>query len=507
MRKKLPRYLRILFAAFSFCISLLSFTFLGKYLASWPALQLGPNLAKFFSAFGIGAALILFALFFLTFVFGRFYCAVLCPFGILQDLIRFFIPKKIEKKNERVGNYPKARYLIAIFVFGAMIGGYSLIFGLLDPWSNFGRMASSLFNPLFIGIYNQIFPFDGLFQPITDSLWILFGALTPFFILLFLLIWKRRIFCTAICPVGTLLGLLGKGGLFTLGINSEKCVRCKRCVKKCPAGCIEIGSEKILDFERCLLCMDCMALCPEGAIEYGFSKKNLLKESETDSSRRKFLALGGLFALGGLGTGLYASDFRQSLKEGESPDLICPPGAGSPERFLSRCTDCNLCIPVCEGHVLKPAGIKSKVVHLSFEEGVCEFNCKRCTEVCPTGALFPMKLREKQRLRIAMAEVKLPICVVITEGTDCGACSEVCPTGALVMEEEASGRRIPVLYPDFCIGCGSCEHACPVRPERAVLVHAIPLQVEAEDPKKRLGREVLEDKSGERVIRTDEWLF
>lgn len=505
--RRLPRYVRILLGVFSLSASLVCFTFLAKYLVFWPGLQAGPNLVNFFLSFSLSAAILLLALLVLTFVFGRFYCAVLCPFGILQDFIRFLVPRKFQNKKGNVGNYPKLRYLITLFVFGFMAGGFSLVFGILDPYSNFGRMASSLFNPLFITIYNQVFPYDGLAQPISNSGWIFFGAILPLILLLVLLIWKRRIFCTAICPVGTLLGLFSKKGLLKLKILPEKCVSCMRCVRKCPAGCIEIKEEKSLDFERCLLCMNCMAFCPEKAISYGLSMKKARKDSTVDSSRRKLVLGGGILAVTGFGTGLYASDFRQSWKGSAAPSMISPPGAGSPQRFLSWCTDCNLCIPVCEGHVLKPASLSIPVVHLDFEDGVCEFNCKRCLDVCPTGALMPMKLREKQLLRIGMAELTLPLCVVISEETDCGACSEVCPTGALSMEEDVSGKRIPVLDPDFCIGCGSCEFACPVRPIRAVLVHPVSLQVVADDPKVRLGKEILEGSKGEKIIQTDEWLF
>ncbi|MNC92690.1 2-oxoglutarate-acceptor oxidoreductase subunit OorD [compost metagenome] len=32
--------------------------------------------------------------------------------------------------------------------------------------------------------------------------------------------------------------------------------------------------------------------------------------------------------------------------------------------------------------------------------------------------------------------------------------------------------RVPKVNEDLCIGCGACEYACPVRPERAITVAA-----------------------------------
>jgi NAD-dependent dihydropyrimidine dehydrogenase PreA subunit len=30
--------------------------------------------------------------------------------------------------------------------------------------------------------------------------------------------------------------------------------------------------------------------------------------------------------------------------------------------------------------------------------------------------------------------------------------------------------KIPEMKPDYCIGCGGCEHACPTKPYKAIFV-------------------------------------
>jgi len=38
--------------------------------------------------------------------------------------------------------------------------------------------------------------------------------------------------------------------------------------------------------------------------------------------------------------------------------------------------------------------------------------------------------------------------------------------------EPHAALAVPVVREDLCIGCGYCEHHCPVRPERAIVVTA-----------------------------------
>jgi ferredoxin len=478
-------------SALSFVLSLASFAYFGERLSGWLSLQAGPNIAHLFSAFGVSSLAILVVIFLLTFVFGRFYCAVLCPLGILQSLIEFFVPARI-RRTRRPGNYPRVRYLVAVFVFAMLVGGSAFAFSLLDPYSHFGRITTALFNPLFILLYNLAVG-ENLWQPITQMGWILVGALLPFLVLIGLVLWKGRVFCTAICPVGALLGLAAKKGWFVMQINQGRCIACGNCVRSCSAGCIDLvpgnpRAPKRVDNERCLRCMTCMGVCPRDAVFFGRAQAMGRSGAAMPSpalSRRDFLLGGAAGALTlGLGRFAYGLGATES-KEALAASLICPPSAGSPQRFLSTCTNCDLCVTVCRGHVLDPATLRHPVVHLQFERGVCEYECKRCTDVCPTGALGRISLPEKQRLRIAMAELTLAMCVTVTDKTVCGACAEVCPTGALYMEEHPGDVSTPALDADACIGCGSCEYACPVRPVRAIVAKPVAIQVPADDPRPR----------------------
>jgi len=100
-----------------------------------------------------GSIGILIGLFLLTLLFGRIYCSVICPLGVLQDIIAWFSRRgKKKNKKRRWYKYTKPltilRYsLLGIFVL-SLIFGISIPILILEPYSNFGRIAVNVFRPL-----------------------------------------------------------------------------------------------------------------------------------------------------------------------------------------------------------------------------------------------------------------------------------------------------------------------------------------------------------------------
>lgn len=91
-----------------------------------------------------------------------------------------------------------------------------------------------------------------------------------------------------------------------------------------------------------------------------------------------------------------------------------------------------------------------------------------------------------------MAQFYVCRCLVRREDMDCGACTEHCPTKALYtvpyIGRDGQEHRLPKLDPTLCIGCGACEHACPVtteKPEERVRVGPCNLCEEKCEFKKR----------------------
>ena len=87
-----------------------------------------------------------------TLIFGRTYCSVICPLGVMQDIISWF-HGKTKKKNKFRFSYSPAknilRYsILAVFTI-ALLAGANSFAALLAPYSSYGRIASNLLAPVY----------------------------------------------------------------------------------------------------------------------------------------------------------------------------------------------------------------------------------------------------------------------------------------------------------------------------------------------------------------------
>lgn len=485
MKNNLLRTTRVVFACLFFLLILLYFlgfhTGLPRQMAFPVELQLIPALLSV--AVGTAVLILLF-----TLVFGRWYCSVLCPSGVLQDL--FIRLRRKKGKAKRPFSYHKPqnvlRYSVLLLSLLLLLAGSNQLLSLLDPYSNFGRFAAQLFYPVVIGLNNLLAETLTRWDNYTlYHLSIEHIALSSlliaiaFFLLLFLAsLFRGRLFCNTLCPVGALLSVFSRFSFFRVRFDKELCNSCGLCARTCKAECID-SENKQVDASRCINCFNCLKACKKGGLSYGFApfwlqEKNKSTVSEPAAeSRRSFLSVG----IGLLGSIPLLSACGRSKRLDSMPLPITPPGALDQDRFEMKCTACHLCVLKCPSKILKPAGMEYGFdyflkPHMNYEKAYCNYECVVCTEVCPNQALKPLSVEEKVTTQLGAVHFDANICVVTTDEKDCGACSEHCPTQAVKMVPYKGDLRIPQIDPSICVGCGGCECICPVRPVRAIVVLA-----------------------------------
>ncbi|MCF8359383.1 MAG: 4Fe-4S dicluster domain-containing protein [Prolixibacteraceae bacterium] len=413
----------------------------------------------------------------LALLFGRVYCSAICPLGIFQDVIgriNLFFRKKTKKKKIRY-RYRKARNIlrwsVVAMVLVSFLAGFPLLLGLIDPYSAYGRMVVSVFRPVYIAGNNFLetiftsfsnYTFYKADASIVSLFAFIVGLLTFFAIGYFA--WKHgRTYCNTVCPVGTLLGFLGKFSLFKIRIDHNVCNSCSLCETSCKAFCIDSKAQKI-DYSRCVACFNCLDSCSKNAISfsYGLPKKNKVKTEKVDEGKRRFLtaSLGSIVALPAAvaaGTGLNNADQRTP---------ITPPGSKGIEHLMDHCTSCHLCISKCPANILKPAFTEYGLAGIMmptmvFKNGFCNYDCTVCSEVCPNGAIQPLTVDEKHLTQVGKIILNLDHCIAFRDETHCGACAEHCPTQAVTMIPHKGALTIPETDQSICIGCGGCEYICP----------------------------------------------
>jgi ferredoxin len=437
------------------------------------------------------------ALIVLTLLFGRIYCSVICPLGIVQDGISRIAGKRKGRKN-RFRFSPQKSWLrygvLALFVVAA-VAGIGIFVSAFDPYAAYGRIASNIFSPLY-RLGNNLLAW---FAERADSYafysadvwikgWITLGVATVTLLAVGILAWRGgRTYCNTICPVGTFLGFLSRFSIFKLTFNTDKCTGCRLCERNCKASCIDIKTMRI-DHSRCVNCFNCVEKCKSGAIGYRplkTDKKEKLRMTENSSykgqSRRSVLSLLWLLAITKMvkAQQLHVDGGLATIEDKKIPDRktpVVPPGASGAKHMQAHCTACQLCVSACPNSVLRPSGKLTTLMQpeMSFERGYCRPECTECSQVCPAGAIKPVTQADKTAVSIGQAVWIKENCIVNTDNVPCDACERHCPTGAITRVERKPGNsssvKTPVIDKELCIGCGACEYLCPARPFSAIYV-------------------------------------
>jgi len=465
-------------------------------------------------------------IFVLTLLFGRIYCSSVCPLGILQDMAdwtakRFHRKKKYPHfKEQRILRWSIVAIVIVSFIFGIHI-----VLNILDPYSAFGRIATTLFKPAYLVMNNLIAAVGNHFNNfrfyqvdifITGLSSLLIAAVT-FAVILFLSYKYGRLYCNTICPVGTILGFIAKFSFFKIKIGGDGCNSCGLCEMKCKSSCIDAKTKEI-DYTRCVACFNCIEVCKRDALSYQFLEWSKQKPAKTesvnksyDATKRKFISASVLLGIATIqkALGRKGKDSANNIKEiftshnvaFKKNHPITPPGSVNVKRFNDSCTACQLCVSKCPSQVLQPAFFEYGMIGMmqpamSFKHGYCNYHCTVCSEICPTKAIVEISQKEKNTLQIGQVKFIKENCVVVTDGTNCGACSEHCPTQAVSMQPYKGDLNIPTIINELCVGCGGCEYICPVRPYRAIYVEGNPVHLQAKVTEEKENKKIKVDDFG-----------
>jgi NosR/NirI family transcriptional regulator, nitrous oxide reductase regulator len=139
--------------------------------------------------------------------FGRTFCAGVCPFGAMQDLVAFRPMKLGVKLNAVLGMIPYL-YLGLAILYAAT--GADFIICRYDP---------------FVGIFR----FNASFGMLVFA-----GAL------LISGIFIARPYCRFLCPYGVLLNWISRFSRRHITITPAECVQCRLCENSCPYDAIDI---------------------------------------------------------------------------------------------------------------------------------------------------------------------------------------------------------------------------------------------------------------------------
>ena len=406
-------------------------------------------------------------------LFGRVYCSVICPLGVLQDVISNISGRRKGKKNRFTSSkeIKWLRYGVWVLFVAAIIFGVQAFVTILAPYSAYGRILASIRHPMIPTV--------------------IIAAVT--LVVIAILSWKNgRTYCNTICPVGTTLSFFSRFAMFRPVIDTEKCKDCKVCEKRCKASCIDIASHKV-DYSRCVACFNCIDNCKFDALHYRFAWGKCDKKAvaapaaadTTDKGRRAFMT-GAALAVGA--AALKAQEvpkrdggFAEILPKisHDRSEVLTPFGSKGVKEFYSRCTACQLCVSQCPNNVLKPStGLDHFMQpYMTYTDGYCRPECTICSQVCPAGAIEPITVEEKTSFHIGVATVERDLCVVQRDGVSCGNCARHCPTGAIFMvpmhADDPDSLLIPAVDEAKCIGCGACENLCPSRPLSAIHVNGL----------------------------------
>lgn len=166
---------------------------------------------------------------------GRVFCGMLCPLGVVSDLLFRYPVKKLPVSGVD-GRLRYLKYGVVILFLYLMFEAAGILLGL---WP-----LGSLWS--FMVVYRAE---------------IVIVTVAAVLMLLISSVFISRPWCRYICPMGTLLSVFNRFSILSLGRDPEECGVCDDCMRSCP-----LGSPDFSDSTDCIRCLSCYTSCRRGVL-------------------------------------------------------------------------------------------------------------------------------------------------------------------------------------------------------------------------------------------------
>ncbi len=195
---------------------------------------------------------------------GRLICGLLCPFGLVQDLL-FKIPSpklRVPKKIDKPLRWLKYAVLLVLVV---LLPAFAVTdTGVAPPYfckylcpagTLEGGVPLLLANPSLRSLMGALFSWKAL----------------VLVVILAACVFIPRAFCRYLCPLGAFYSLFNRFSFYQIKLDKSKCTGCKKCEHACP---MAVEVTKGCGGLECVRCGKCRDACPAGAITSGFACKD-----------------------------------------------------------------------------------------------------------------------------------------------------------------------------------------------------------------------------------------